>query len=170
MDRQRILRRRIRLLLWFFIIALVLSGLTAFPLEWELDTLTRWLGAADNAVPEDHTGIMRWLMIVRNGLRDTGERYPWYAYGTDWLAFAHMILAIMFIGPLRDPVRNLWIIDVGLMACAGVILVAAVCGPIRGIPPYWRLIDCSFGVFGAIPLWLVRRYTLELSGTGGVAS
>jgi len=27
-----------------------------------------------------------------------------------------------------------------------------ICGAIRGIPFYWQIIDCSFGVFGAIPL------------------
>jgi len=27
----------------------------------------------------------------------------------------------------------------------------------------WRLLDCSFGVFGAIPLYWARRATLELS-------
>ncbi|NQT88908.1 hypothetical protein HQ560_19225 [bacterium] len=162
MDRAQILRRRITVLVGFFIIALVLSGVTAFPLEWELDTLARWAGAADDAVPADHTGMTMWLLTVRNGLRETYAKYPWYAYGTDWLAFAHIILGIMFIGPLRDPVRNIWVIDVGLIACAGVIVLAMVCGPIRGIPFYWRLIDCSFGVFGAVPLWMVRRWTVEL--------
>jgi len=162
MDRAQILRRRITVLVGFFIIALVLSGVTAFPLEWELDTLARWAGAADDAVPADHTGMTMWLVTVRNGLRETYAKYPWYAYGTDWLAFAHIILGIMFIGPLRDPVRNIWVIDVGLIACAGVIVLAMVCGPIRGIPFYWRLIDCSFGVFGAVPLWMVRRWTVEL--------
>jgi len=163
MERERVLRRRITVLMWFFIIALVLSGVTAFPLEWELDTLTRWAGAASDAVPEDHAGITRWLVTVRNGLREIYAKYPWYAYGTDWLAFAHIILGVMFIGPLRDPVRNIWIIDAGLVACGGVIVLAMVCGPIRGIPFYWRLIDCSFGVFGAVPLWLVRRWTVELA-------
>jgi hypothetical protein len=44
------------------------------------------------------------------------------------------------------------VLRVGLVACAGVIPLALICGPIRGIPFYWRLIDCSFGVFGALPL------------------
>ena len=73
-------------------------------------------------------------------------------------------------GPTLSGHTSLWVIDMGLMACAGVILVAAICMPIRGILLYWRLIDCSFGVFGAIPLWLVRRYTLELSRADGGAT
>ena len=40
---------------------------------------------------------------------------------------------------------------------AGVIPLAVICGPIRGIPIYWTLVDCSFGVFGAIPLLYVLR-------------
>jgi len=30
-------------------------------------------------------------------------------------------------------------------------------GTIRQIPFYWRVIDCSFGVLGIIPLLLVRK-------------
>ena len=40
------LRRRIRYLLIFFIAALVLSGLTAFPLVWEANLLNQLAGAA----------------------------------------------------------------------------------------------------------------------------
>ncbi|SCF41963.1 hypothetical protein [Micromonospora mirobrigensis] len=32
-------------------------------------------------------------------------------YGTDWLAFAHLVLAVAFWGPLRDPVRNVWVVQ-----------------------------------------------------------
>ena len=70
------------MLLAAFVIALLTSSLTAFPLEWELRLLDRLVG------PES-------------------------------------ALALIF-------------------------------GPIRGIPLFWRLIDCSFGLFGAIPLWLAR--------------
>ena len=88
------------------------------------------------------------------------------AYGTDWLAFAHVIIAVAFIGPWRDPVRNRWVVTFGLIACAAVIPMALVFGPLRGIPVYWLLIDCSFGVIGFIPLWLVRSYTGELASLG----
>jgi hypothetical protein len=30
-------------------------------------------------------------------------------------------------------------------------------GAPRGILFWWQLIDCSFGVYGAVPLWLARR-------------
>jgi hypothetical protein len=40
-----------------------------------------------------------------------------------------------------------------MIACVAIIPLAFICGPIRQIPFYWRLIDCSFGVFGIIPLY-----------------
>src|SRR5205085_989264 len=75
---------------------------------------------------------------------------------------AHLLLAVLFIGPYRDPVRNKWVLDFGLLACAAVVPLALIAGPLRGIPLYWRLIDCSFGLLGAIPLYLARRHTIAL--------
>ncbi len=43
-----------------------------------------------------------------------------------------------------------------------VIPYALVFGGSRGIPFWWRLIDCSFGVLGFIPLWFCRQWTSEL--------
>ncbi len=155
-DRKTLLQIRAWIVL--FIVGLVLSGVTAFPLQWELGLLTRWLDAALGA-PE---GSLRWWIArVNDGINSTYASYPFLGYGTDWLAFGHIVIAMFFIGPLRDPVANSWVLRVGLVACAGVIPLALICGPIRGIPMYWRLIDCSFGVFGAIPIWwclrLIRR-------------
>jgi hypothetical protein len=165
----RELRRRISLLLVFFVAGLVLSGLTAFPLSYELEALTHLMGVPKEATPETYSDMARWLVYVRNGLRDTYARYPFVAYGTDWLAFAHLILAILFLGVLRDPVRNIWVTHFGLIACALVLPLALICGPLRGIPFYWRLIDCSFGIIGFIPLWFVRKYTLKLEALQGAS-
>jgi hypothetical protein len=49
------------------------------------------------------------------------------------------------------------VITFGIIACFGVIPLALIAGAIRQIPFYWRLIDCSFGIFGIVPLWLVRK-------------
>jgi len=35
-------------------------------------------------------------------------------------------------------------------------------GAVRGIPFWWRLIDCSFGIFGIIPLFLCKQWTAQL--------
>ena len=80
------------------------------------------------------------------------------------MAFGHFVIAIAFIGALRDPVRNRWLFDFGLIACVLVIPFALVFGAMRGIPFWWRLIDCSFGVFGFVPLWFCRKWLHELSG------
>ncbi len=156
------LRWRIRALLLFFIVCLVLSGLSAFPLAAELRFVSAVLGINEAASPDSYSGYKYWIATVARGLRDTYAEYPFIAYGTDWLAFAHLVIAVAFIGPLRDPVRNIWVVTFGMVACAGVIPVALIAGAIRGIPFYWRLIDCVFGVFGIIPLWLSRRYIIKL--------
>jgi len=165
MSREQRLRRRIRALLVLFVLGLVSSGLTAFALETELQVLGALLGIDPSARPESYGGLQYWIARVAQGLRDTNVRYPFIAYGTDWLAFGHLVIAVMFIGPLRDPVRNVWVVTAGMIACAGVIPLALIAGEVRGIPIYWRLVDCSFGVLGMIPLWLSRRYILELPAT-----
>lgn len=142
--------RKIRICVALVIAGLLVSGLTAFPLEREL----HWL--VPRLPPND------WLQQVHDGITTMYAHYPWIAYGTDWLAFAHLILAVLFIGPYRDPVRNLWVLEFGLIACAGVLPLALICGPIRGIPFYWRLIDCSFGIFAFASLWVARSLTLRL--------
>ena len=153
MTREEQLLRRSRTLLLAFITGLVLSGLTAFPLETELRWVTGFLGAGPGAQPADMPGVLRWLVTVRDALSETNARFPFLAYGTDWLAFAHLVIAVAFIGPLRDPVRNAWVVRFGLIACAAVIPLALIAGAMRGIPLYWRLIDCTFGLGGAALLW-----------------
>ena len=154
---------RYRITLGLFIVALIISGLTAFPLLRELDVIVTIRGL-HNATPADATvSLDHWLLTVRDGLRGSYSRYPWLAYGTDWLAFAHIVIAVFFIGPFIDPVRNVWVIRAGILACALVIPLALICGSIRQIPIGWRLIDCSFGVFGMMPLYYCLRLTRRMS-------
>jgi hypothetical protein len=169
MTRTEQLHRRVRLLLLLFIAGLVVSGVTAFPLETEIRWLTGVLGADPDTRPEEVTGVLRWLVTVRDALIATNTQYPFLAYGYDWLAFAHLVIAVAFVGPLRDPVRNRWVVTFGLIACAGVIPLALIAGAVREIPFYWRLIDCSFGVFGAAVLWPCARAIEELEAGSGTA-
>jgi len=154
--------RRIRFCLAVFIAGLVLSGVTAFPLQTELRWLVRLFRTPSLHPIAEITGLLPWIERVNEALVATGARYPFLAYGTDWLAFAHLVIAIAFIGPYIDPVRNKWVITFGLIACAGVIPLALIAGAVRGIPLQWRLIDCSFGIFGSIPLLICRRSILAL--------
>jgi hypothetical protein len=154
--------RKFRLVLGLFILALIASGITAFPLQRELQVLVSIRGLDGLPPSTDLNGLDSWILTVQNGLRDTYSRYPWMAYGTDWLAFAHIAIAVFFLGPLVNPVRNIWVVQAGLILCALVLPLAFICGAIRGIPLGWRLIDCSFGVFGAIPLYYCLRLARKL--------
>jgi len=155
-DRAEELRGRIRLWLVIFIVGLVLGGATALPLETELNWLARIAASSPNS------GLSRWISSVHEGLAETNARYPFLAYGTDWLAFAHFVIAVAFVGPYRNPVKNVWVIEFGMIACAMVVPFALLAGAVRGIPFGWRLIDCSFGVFGILPLWACRIWIKKL--------
>jgi hypothetical protein len=153
---------KIRLLVIFFILALVASGLTAFPLVTELKILSSFLGIDTNLTPDAYSGLKYWIATIYEGLSNTSQQYPFLAYGTDWLAFSHLVIAVAFIGLYQQPVRNKWIIYFGMIACAGIIPLAMICGAIRQIPFYWRLIDCSFGIFGFFPLYLLHIFVKKL--------
>jgi hypothetical protein len=159
------LTRQIRLWLVLFIIGLVLSGITAFPLERETALLNGVFQVSPAPPLNSEPALHSWLRRVHTAIAQTNRDYPFMAYGTDWLAFAHIVIAIAFIGPLIDPVRNKWVLQFGVIACAGVIPLALIAGPIRGIPPYWRLIDCSFGIVGVIPLLICLHYVRQIERT-----
>ncbi len=159
---KNMLEKRIRLLLVFFMAALVLSGLSAIPLEWGSTLLAQWLGNGTwfSAL---WPAMSEWLELVHSGAIDTGKHYPFLFYGNDWLAFGHVAIAIAFIGPLRDPVKNIWVIEFGMIACLLVIPWALTFILVRGIPLFWFPVDSAFGVLGILPLWLARKYTLRLA-------
>jgi hypothetical protein len=157
----QLFRKRIKILLWLFVIALLLSGITAFPLQWEINILNNMIGPG-TFVESVWPALANWIDFIHQGLTETYQQYPFIAYGTDWLAFAHIVIAIAFWGPIKDPIKNVWVVEFGMIACVLVIPLALIAGPIRGIPFFWRLIDCSFGVFGFIPLWLARRYIQQI--------
>ena len=144
------LRQRLRAWTAFFIFGLVVSGLTAIPLETELEILERLVGKGSE-------GFAGWIHRVAEGLRETNAKFPFLAYGTDWLAFGHLVIAVAFIGAWRDPVRNKWLFQFGMIACVAVVPWALVFGEVRGIPLGWRLIDCAFGVVGFFPMWHCDR-------------
>jgi hypothetical protein len=124
--------RVVRLCLVIVMFGLVLSGATAFALQTELGWL---LGVFQNDALRplaESTHLLPWIQHVADAVTSTNRDYPFLAYGTDWLAFAHLVIAIAFIGPYRDPVRNKWIITLGLIACAGVLPLAVIAGQIRG--------------------------------------
>ncbi|MGZ8558197.1 MAG: hypothetical protein ACXWWC_07690 [Chitinophagaceae bacterium] len=144
--------KQIRRWIIFFMIVLFLTGLTVIPIERELSFLSRCF-STDSMI-----GV--WIQKVYFAIVHTNREYPFLAYGYDWLAFAHFVLAMLFIGPLKDPVRNKWVIEVGMIVCLLIIPFALIAGHFRSIPFEWRLIDCAFGVIGLIPLGICL-YTIE---------
>lgn len=157
-DRQRSLERRVRVLLVGFALGAVLAGVTAVPLPQEVALLARQMGATPGA-----PGLSGWIATVQAALADTDRRYPFLFYGTDWLAFGHLMIAAAFWGPIRDPVRNLFVVRWGMFCCLASVPVALVFGPLRGIPSFWLPIDCAFGLVGIVPLLVVQRDIRELA-------
>lgn len=155
--------RRVCGILTVVIAGLVLSGLTAFPLVHELNLLAAMVsGEGGEPRIEAFAGLTRWILKVREGLAETQKSYPFLAYGTDWLAFGHLVIAGFFVLPWREPVRYEGVLWVGVAACVAVIPTALICGDIRGIPLGWRVIDSCFGVFCLAPLGLAIRWTKRL--------
>lgn len=150
----------IRVCLVIVIVGLVVSGVTAFPLLEELTAgrdILRGVGLYE-AMP----GVAFWVDRVIEGLRASYGAYPFIAYGTDWLGFAHLAIAVAFVGPVVNPVRNVWVTVWGLILCAGIIPLAVIAGAVRGLPPGWQLIDISFGVVAAVPLTVALVLTRRL--------
>jgi hypothetical protein len=156
-----VLLKRIRILLVFFALALLASGLTAIPLQWELNLLDRLAGPG-SGIGTWLPSLGEWIGRVNTSVQEGYGTYPLLAYGTDWLAFGHVVIAISFLGAIKDPVRNRWVVEYAMIACALLIPWAVIFGAVRGIPFLWTLVDMSFGIFGIVPLWLARRAILRL--------
>jgi hypothetical protein len=155
MENNKKLLQQIRKITITFIILLVLSGVTAFPLQTELNFLVSSLDA--------NSGLLyQWLSEVNAAINDINNNYPFLAYGTDWLAFAHLVISIFFIGVYIDPVKNIWITSTGIISCLLIFPVAFIAGYFRGIPLFWQFIDCGFGALGLIPLILIHQKTKQI--------
>lgn len=163
MDR---LRSRIRAWTLFFICGLFISGATALPIRTEVALGARILGEDFSAGGSMPPQVAAWLRVVRHAVENTASQAPLMFYGTDWLAFGHFVIGLAFFGAVRDPVRNRWLYQFGIMACAAVPIWALVFGHLRGIPGWWRMIDAAFGVVGFIPMWLCHRWVSRLEAAG----
>ncbi len=133
------------------------------PLTWESGLLDRMVGQG-TWMQAIWPAMADWISYVHAGISSS---YPFLQYGTDWLAFAHVVITIAFVGVLRDPLRNQWVIELGMIACVLIVPTALIFGPVRGIPFFWRLIDCSFGVLGLVPLGWVWRDLKRLEKMAG---
>jgi len=145
--------KRAKWMLAIVAFGLLVSGVTVWPAQSELNLIVQVLWGEDKPTGALH----RFLVNVLQGLESTNANYPFMFYAHDWLAFAHVMLAILFAGAIRDPARNVWVIQCGLIMCASIPILAGVCIPIRGLPSWWFFIDFAFAPAAAIPLWIALR-------------
>ncbi|MCP4343970.1 MAG: hypothetical protein GY795_00405 [Desulfobacterales bacterium] len=147
------LLNRAKLMLGIVAFGLLISGITVWPAIPGLKFAVH-IAWGDT----EPTGVLHsFVLQAIEGLESVESEYPFMLYAHDWLAFAHIVLAILFAGAIRDPVRNKWIIQCGLIMCALVPVLAGICIPIRGLPLQWFWIDFSFAPAAAVPLWIALR-------------
>ena len=132
---------------------LFVSGVTVWPAVPELKAAVRiaWGDVEPSGV------LHHFVLRVIQALESVQANYPFMLYAHDWLAFAHIVLAILFAGAIRDPVRNVWVVQCGLIMCALIPVLAGICVPLRGLPSCWFWIDVAFAPAAALPLWIALR-------------
>jgi hypothetical protein len=154
--------KRAKWMLGIVVFGLLVSGITVWPAIPELKMFVHIVWGDG-----EPTGVLHsFILQAIEGLESVETNYPFILYAHDWLAFAHIVLAILFAGAIRDPVRNVWIVQCGLIMCALVPGFAGICIPIRGLPLVWFWIDFAFAPAAALPLWIalrdIRRAEAEL--------
>lgn len=147
--------KTIRFHLVLFVVILALSGITAFPIQTEINFLYTHLHSFPSFLHD-------WITQLYNNIHSTPEVM---FYGTDWLAFAHIIIALFFVPVYLDPIKYKVNLYTGMTACLMIFPLAFICGPIRSIPFFHQLIDCSFGVIGILYLYFILRKINKLENT-----
>ena len=154
-GREAQLRQKIKLTIIVTIIGLLLNGISALPLRAELNILL--------SNPDALSDFLRdWWLYVNKGVHETSSKYNFMRYGFDWLGFAHLLIAIAFIGPLKDPVKNEWVIQWGMIASALSVVMALCWERVRDIPLWWSFIDAAIAIAAFIILWFCNKWVQEL--------
>jgi hypothetical protein len=158
-----------RIWLILFSTALIASGLTAIFAREGLRLLSP-LFSQGSVLWTLWPSMSEWLSLVYQAVDEMYSKYPFLAYGYDWLAFGHFIISIPFLMAIRDPIRHSWVITYGISACLAVLPFAIVFGAIRGIPLFWRGVDTLFGIGGLIVLLILRRQLRVLEASPAALS
>jgi len=145
--------KRAKWMLGMVVFGLVVSGVTVWPALREL----KWAVGIAWGDSEPAGVLHAFVLRAIEGLESVEESYPLMLYAHDWLAFAHIALAILFAGAIKDPVRNVWVVQCGLIMCVLVPFLAGICIPIRGLPLRWFWIDFAFAPAAGVPLWIALR-------------
>jgi len=158
--------KRAKWMLGIVVFGLIVSGVTVWPAVPELKMAVHIVWGDGEPAGVLHGFILRAI----EGLQSVEANYPFMLYAHDWLAFAHIVLAILFAGAIRDPVRNVWVVQCGLIMCGLVPVLAGICIPIRGLPLVWFWVDFAFAPAAALPLWIALRDIRRAEAAGSVDS
>jgi len=153
--------KQIRFWLILFFLGILFGLHTVVFAEVETAFFAKHLGrgaAMETTLPV----VSDWIEQLHVSVSETYEKHPAIAYCMDWLSYACIVFAIFIIGAIKDPVRNIWIIQVYMIACVLAFLLPFIVGPMRQIPVFWRFLDCSFGLIGFIILWIAYQLTKKL--------
>jgi len=153
--------KKIRIYLILFLLALLFSLHTVVLVEIETELLAKYVGH-DTFMEELCPSISAWIEHLNLAVSETYSSYPVFAYCMDWLSYAFVVLAIFLLGAIKDPVKNVWIVQVFMVACCLGFILPFIVGPIRDIPIFWRSIDSSFGLIGLLFLLLPYRLIRKL--------
>ena len=103
--------KRAKLMLASVAFGMLVAGVTILPAAWELNVLVDVVWG-----PGEASGVMHGFVLrAIEAIEYVGAEYPFMFYAGDWLAFAMIVLAILFYGARRDPVCNVWIVQGGLI-------------------------------------------------------
>jgi hypothetical protein len=139
--------QKIKKLVIIYTLILIISGATAsFPKEG-IDFIY-------NQIPIPFEFMKKWIALVYSEIINTPNHL---IYGYDWLAFGHYAIAISFWGVYRNAKQNLWIVEWAMINSFLIIPFALTFGHFRGIPFWWQMVDCSFGVGSLILLFYLRN-------------
>src|SRR5436190_2096707 len=152
---EKQLRGRIKAAIIITILGLLLNGISSLPLRTELNILLSY----SSHLPQF---LVDWWTYVNQGVLETSEKYNFMRYGFDWLAFAHLTIAIAFLGPLRDPIKNQWVVKWGMIVSALGIVMAFGWERLRDIPLWWSFVDAGISYFAFLILWLCNRWIEKL--------
>jgi hypothetical protein len=150
-------------MLGLVVFGLLVSGITIWPAIPELQAIEKVVWGDTEPTGVLHTFVRHAI----EGLEDVQSNYPFMLYAHDWLAYAHIVLAILFAGAIPNPVRNVWIVQCGLIMCILIPVLAGICIPIRGLPWQWFLIDCAFAPAAGVPLWIALRDIKQIKAASG---
>lgn len=147
--------RRIRWMLCVVVLGLVFSGLTTFPLMWEVNILNNWLGDPSDlsTIPE----VSGFISHIYEGVNLVHQQYPFFLYGLDWLGFAHIAIALAFLGPIRQPLEHYWVVEWAILVCLICVPAILFFGYIREMPLFWSLIDSVFPLIALVPLCIAFK-------------